>query len=214
MNKKEIISSLKSFLDTKYQNTSCFLHHNNEFQLLVAVVLSAQAKDEVVNKVTAVLFDKYKTIEELAYAKFTDVLKIIKIVGLGPSKAKNIIELSNQLITKYNSTVPHSREELVSLSGVGNKTASVIMAELFSSPCIPVDTHIKRVAYRIYLTKKDEDPYKIELLLEKNYTGNDHINFHRQIILFGRNICLSSSLRHCEECPLKCRERLKKFQNS
>ena len=214
MNKKERIRELKTYLDTLFPETHCFLHHNKDYELLIAVLLSAQARDEVVNSVTPVLFNKYQSLEELMNAKYEDVLKIIKPVGLGPSKARNIISLARDLVTKYDGKVPTSREDLTSLSGVGEKTASVVRGELFNMKQIPCDTHVKRVAYRLKLASKTDDPSKIEQMFLKNYEGDNHIHFHRQMILFGRNVCIANNKRRCEICPLDCRERLREYEEN
>ena len=213
MTKRERIRILKAFLDKEFPETHCFLHHNKEYELLIAVLLSAQARDEVVNSVTPVLFSKYPSLEELMNARYEDVLKIIKPVGLGPAKARNIISLATDLVTKFNGEVPTSREDLTSLSGVGEKTASVVRGELFNKKQIPCDTHVKRVAYRLKLASKTDDPSKIEAMFLKNFEGDDHINFHRQMILFGRNICIANNKRRCEVCPLDCRERLREYES-
>ena len=210
MQSKDKLMLIKEKLDILFPSTSCFLNHSNDFELLVAVVLSAQAKDEVVNKVTKDLFSRYKTVEELAEADYNEVYNLIKLVGLGNTKAKNIIELAKIIHTKYLDNVPSSREELTALPGVGNKTASVVRGELFSLPQIPVDTHVNRVMLRLGIAKKSDTPTSLESKLLKLYKGKDHINFHRQVILFGRNYCKAKSPL-CESCPLVdlCTKKLK-----
>ncbi len=208
MKRIEKVELLSSYLNTIYPSTECFLSHKDEFSFLVAIILSAQAQDKVVNKVTPVLFERYPTILSLAKAKQEDVLNIIKIVGLGNSKSKNIIELADVIHYQYQDKIPHVRNILETLPGVGHKTAGVFLGEIDNQEVIPVDTHILRICYRLGISKKDIDPSKLEELLEKEYKHPNKINFHRQMILFGRNICIASSKRKCEECPLNfCRDR-------
>ncbi len=210
MTKKEKVLSLKSYVSSLYPKTEAFLLGKEDYQFLIAVILSAQSTDKNVNKVTPVLFDRYKTLKELSEADENEVLGIIRPVGLGKTKSHNIVELCKTLIDKYKGEIPNSRKELESLPGVGHKTAGVFLAERRKEEYIPVDTHISRISYRLGLCKKDEDPSKIEDILEKNYLGEDMINFHRQLILFGRNICLANNKRRCDLCSLNfCKERKK-----
>jgi len=208
MTVKEKISEIKSYLDKIYPHTEVFLHSTSDWTFLIAVILSSQAQDKVVNRVTPILFKKYPNLQALSQANYDDILNIIKIVGLGPSKSKNIIALSKILVSKYNSKLPHELKTLESLPGVGHKTATVFLAEIDNKPYIPVDTHISRISQRLGIVKKDTTAIKIQEILEKNFQGHDYINFHRQLILFGRNICLASNKRKCEICPFKfCKDR-------
>lgn len=210
MNKKEKIIILKQHLDKLYPVTKVFLNSSSEFEFLVAVILSSQAQDKVVNKVTPILFSKYKTISDYKNADYFQMLDIIKVVGLGPSKARHIIELATVLNTQFQDKIPHDINKLKQLPGVGQKTASVFLSEIDNENYIPVDTHILRICKRLTIVSKNATPSQTQLVLEKNYPYQDHINFHRQMILFGRNICISSSKRKCEECPFSfCKDRLK-----
>lgn len=204
MTKKEKILELKQNLDILYPSTKVFLNSDNEFEFLVAVILSSQAQDKVVNQVTPILFNKYKTIEDYLNADYYEMLNIIKRVGLGPSKTKNIINLSKELILNYKGEVPHDLSKLKTLPGVGQKTASVFLGEIDNKEYIPVDTHILRICKRLNIVTEKTDANKAQLILEKNYPYKDCINFHRQMILFGRNICLASNLRKCEQCKMSC----------
>lgn len=209
MTKKEKIDNLSDFLNTLYPKTEAFLLGEEDYQFLIAVILSAQSQDKVVNKVTPVLFSKYPSLEALSKAETVDVEKIIHVVGLGNSKSKNIVELSKILLSRYDGQIPSSRKELMTLPGVGYKTAGVFLAERRKEEYIPVDTHILRITSRLGICKKGEDPSKVEDVLEKNYTKPNMINFHRQLILFGRNICLAGNQRKCEMCSLEyCKERI------
>lgn len=212
MTTKQKIVEIKSFLDKLYPTTETFLKASNDFQFLVCVILSAQAQDKVVNKVTPKLFEKYISIKDLSLANYEDVLKIIYLVGLGPSKAKNIINLAKKLVLDYQCKVPYDLKELETLPGVGHKTATVFLAEKNNGKYIPVDTHIFRICTRLGIVKKDSTPLKLQSVLEKNYTGVDYINFHRQLILFGRNICLANKKRKCQLCPFSfCKDRIETY---
>jgi len=208
MKRQEKIDELREYLSSLYPTTKVFLEGKEDYQFLIAVILSAQSQDKNVNKVTPILFNKYPSLEALAKADLNDVVSIIRIVGLGNSKAKNIIALSQVLIDKYQGLIPSSREELETLPGVGHKTAGVFLAERRGEEFIPVDTHIMRISSRLGITKKNESPDKVEEVLENGFKGESMINFHRQMIFFGRNICLASTKRKCEECPFSfCKDR-------
>lgn len=208
MTKKEKIEIIDSELKSLYPNPERFLIAGDEFQFLIAVILSAQAQDKVVNVYTPYLFSKYPDSLSLSKADYEDVLSIIAPIGLGQSKAKNIIALAKELVNKYDGKIVHDYKTLQSLPGVGSKTAAVFLGEIDHLPYIPVDTHISRIAYRLGLAGKKDSPLKTERMLEKYYNGDEHIEFHRRLILFGRNICLSSNKRKCEICPFNfCKER-------
>ncbi|MFA6796528.1 MAG: endonuclease III [Bacilli bacterium] len=208
MTRKEKVEFLTKYLNDLYPETVCFLHGEKDYEFLIAVLLSAQATDLSVNAVTPVLFNRYKTLSSLAEASADEVYKIIKSVGLGASKSKNIVNLAKKLISDFDGKVPNDRKSLESLPGVGHKTAAVFLAEKRGGAYIPVDTHIKRVSTRLGIARKNESTDKIEAILEKEYKGNNHINFHRQIILFGRNICMANAKRKCEICKLYfCKDR-------
>jgi len=210
MTKKDRVLRLSQYLNELYPETECFLDSKSDYQFLIAVLLSAQATDRSVNSVTPILFGVYKDLISLSKAKVSDVYQIIKPVGLGASKAKNIVNLANKLIADFSGVVPETREQLVTLPGVGNKTAAVFLAEKKHGKFIPVDTHIKRICKRLGIATAKDTPDKIEATLEKLYEGDDHINFHRQIILFGRNICAANNKRKCEVCTLEfCKDRKK-----
>ncbi len=208
MNKKDKVKYLSNYLDELYPVTECFLRGDEDYEFLIAVLLSAQATDTSVNLVTPILFKKYKTLKELADTDPVDIYKVIKSVGLGSSKSRNIVNLAKKLIEDFNGVVPNDRKSLESLPGVGHKTAAVFLAEKRQGEFIPVDTHIKRVSVRLGIASKSDSPDKIEEIIEKAYQGNNHINFHRQIILFGRNICMANNQRKCEQCRIEfCKER-------
>ena len=208
MTNKEKLYNLKEYLDTLYPNTKCFLNHQNDYQLLFAVIMSAQSQDRVVNSVTPTLFTKYPSLESLANADLNSVIDIIKIVGLAPTKAKNIIKSAQILIERFNGIVPKDREDLMSLPGVGYKTASVVRGELFNLNEFPVDTHVNRVMLRLNIASKNDSPKDLKQKLVKLYSGDNMIHFHRQVITFGREICIAGKNCHCDKCQLPwCKNR-------
>lgn len=177
------------------------LDHKNNFELLVAVVLSAQTTDIGVNKVTPKLFEKYPTPFELANAENKDVEKILNSIGLYRNKAKNIINLSKILIEKHDGDVPNTRKELEFLPGVGRKTANVVLSNAFNIPAIAVDTHVSRVSKRLGLASEKDSVLKVEKNLMKYFPKNTWKKVHHQMIFFGRYHCLARSPK-CSKCPL------------
>ncbi len=192
----EILQILKEIVI----NPRCELNYNNPFELLIATILSAQTKDQRVNLVTVDLFNKYPNPLALAKADIENVKDIIKPLGLYEVKANTIINVSNELVNKFNSEVPNTLESLMSLSGVGRKTASVVLVEAFKIPAVPVDTHVLRVAKRLGYTKS-ENPIEVEADIKKFIPKNEWIISHHLFIHFGRYTCLSKNPR-CENCKL------------
>ncbi len=176
------------------------LVYNSTFELLIAVILSAQATDISVNKATAVLFKKYNTPEKIYDLGEANLKDYIKTIGLYNSKAKNIILTCEKLINTFNCEVPDNRASLESLPGVGRKTANVILNTAFGKPTIAVDTHIFRVANRIGLAN-GKNVLEVELQLEKNTPKEFLQNAHHWLILHGRYICVARKPK-CEQCFL------------
>ena len=201
MTTKNKVREISSFLDEVFPNVGCELNYNKDYELVIAVMLSAQATDISVNKVTPILFDRYKTLEELANASLFDVEKIIHSIGLYKNKAKNAIAIAKALVDNYGGVVPSDKNELQKLPGVGNKTAGVIRAEIFRIPDLPVDTHILRISKRLGLTNKDDDPLNTEIKLKKLFPESEWIKLHHQLIHFGRYMCTARSPQ-CEKCKL------------
>lgn len=195
---KKIIDILKE----EFKGAKCELDYYDDFSLLVAVCLSAQTTDKRVNIVTKDLFKKYKDAESLSKANIDDVIEIIKSLGLYRNKAKNIIELSKDIVERYNGVVPSTREELMSLPGVGRKTANVLLAEYYNYPCMPVDTHIKRVAVVLGLAKKNDDVLTIEKKLTRKIDKDILAKSHLYLLLFGRYVCKAQNPL-CDLCKLK-----------
>lgn len=176
-------------LDKLFPNPKGELDHSNNFELLIAVVLSAQTTDQAVNIVTKDLFFHYPTPEALANAHINHVMELINRIGLYRNKAKNIINLSKILVEKYNSIVPNTREDLESLPGVGRKTANVVLSNAFNIPAIAVDTHVERVSKRLGLADIDDTPYEVEQKLMKLFPVESWSKLHHQLILYGRYYC-------------------------
>lgn len=195
---KEILD----LFDEKYgTDLTCYLNHENAWQLLVATILSAQCTDQRVNMVTKDLFKKYPDVESLARADLKELEKDIHSTGFYHNKAKNIIACANQLLDRFGGEVPTSIEDLTSLAGVGRKTANVIRGNVFHDPSVVVDTHVKRVSNRLGFTK-NEDPEKIEYDLMKAIPKDHWILINIQFIAFGREICTARNPQ-CQECFLK-----------
>lgn len=195
--RNRIIDELKKMFPV----VKCELDYENIFQLLIAVVLSAQTTDKAVNKVTPNLFAKYKTPFDLANAKVEDVKELIKTIGLANSKSKNIVELAKRIVDDYNGVVPANFDYLTSLPGVGRKTANVILAEGFKIPAIAVDTHVNRVSNRLQLANS-LDPYKVEMSLREQFDPSLWYELHLRLIHFGRYFCKAKN-PNCEVCPFQ-----------
>jgi len=196
---KEILDTIK---ENYVPNPKPELDFNNNFELVSAVLLSAQTTDKRVNLVTKELFLKYPTPFDLMNADLEDVKTIILSVGLANNKAKNLIDMAKKLYTDYNSVVPSTLEELMTLPGVGRKTANVVLALGFNIPAMPVDTHIHRMSYRLGFIKEKENVLAAENKLMK-YIDKDRWNeAHHLLLLFGRYYCKSQNPL-CKECKLK-----------
>ena len=190
MKKVERSILIRKELQKLYPNPPIPLNHENPFTLLVAVVLSAQSTDKKVNQLTKILFKKANTPEKMLELGVSNIYSDIKQLGLSKQKSKNVFMLSQILIEKYKSNVPNTFEELESLPGVGHKTASVIMSQVFNVPSFPVDTHIHRLAQRWGLTN-GKNVKQTEKDLKKIFPISDWNKLHLQIIFFGREYCTS-----------------------
>ena len=188
-------------LEIMHPEAACALNHGSNFELLIAVVLSAQTTDVSVNKVTPALFERYPDPESLAEADPSEVAEIIKTIGLYKNKSQNIVKLAGKLLEDYDGEVPGDFDKLTSLPGVGRKTANVMLAEAFGEPAIAVDTHVFRVANRIGLTDAG-DPNKTEDQLKKRLPKEQWIRAHHLLIFHGRKICHARK-PNCEACALK-----------
>ena len=194
-------TSIFSYLDELYPDAHCELNYSKDYELLIAVMLSAQTTDKAVNKVTAILFSAYKSVEELANAKLEDVQKIISSIGMFKVKAANAIGIAKGLITNFNGKVPHNKEQLLSLPGVGNKTANCVLAELFNEPYLALDTHMQRFAKRLGIAKTNDSLENMEKKYLRFLPKERLIKTNHQIIWFGRYKCKAIS-PNCENCKI------------
>lgn len=199
MMKKNILL-INNYLEELIPNPICELNYQKAYELVIAVMLSAQTTDKGVNKVTSILFQKYNSLEKLASSNIEDIKEIIKPIGNYNKKANNIIEISKILINKYKKQVPKTYEELEILPGIGRKSANVIRSEIYKIPSFPVDTHVIRVTNRLGLVKT-KDPVIIEKELEKIFKKRDWIRKHQQLVLFGRYYCKAKN-PNCQNCKL------------
>lgn len=196
------IQLISKTLDEMFPDAHCELDHRNSFELLIAVVLSAQTTDQRVNTVTPVLFEKYPDAFLLSKANQSDVEEIIKPIGLYRNKAKNIISLAAKLVEDFNGVVPSDRDCLESLPGVGRKTCNVILSNCFDTPAFAVDTHVSRVSKRLKIARKNDDVNVIEKKLMKAFPESEWGRRHHQFIFFGRYHCKAAK-PNCDNCPLK-----------
>lgn len=178
------------------------LNYSNPFELLIAVVLSAQCTDKRVNMVTPTLFEHYPTPEKLAEASVEDIYQIIKSISYPNNKAKHLSGIAKMLVSDFNSEVPSSREELQRLPGVGRKSANVVGAVIWQQEVMPVDTHVFRVANRIGLTRNSKTPLQTELTLEKHIPSHLLPIAHHWLILHGRYVCTARAPK-CGECGIR-----------
>lgn len=199
MNKKDTIVH---YFNDILNDVGCELLYKKDYELLIAVRLSAQCTDKKVNSVTKNLFSKYPTLESLSKAEVKDIEDIVSPLGLQKKKALDIKDIATSLITNFNGQVPSSREKLESLPGVGHKTAGVVMVELFQKNEFPVDTHVFRIAKRLGITSDDSSLLKCENDLRDFFNGENYSRLHHQFIHFGRKVCFARNPK-CKDCQLK-----------
>ena len=180
------VKLITQYLDKNFPNVDCELDFSNNLELIIAVLLSAQCKDEYVNRTTKKLFEKYKTIDDYADAKVEDIEILIKTLGLYKAKSKNIVGMANMLRDVYDYKIPTTREELIKLPGVGRKTANVVLSVGFNIPAIAVDTHVERVAKMFGLADKNDNPLQVEKKLMELFPMKDWGKIHHQLIHLGR----------------------------
>ena len=187
-------------LKTVFPEAECELNFQNAFQLLTATILSAQATDISVNKATPLLFKKYPSPEALAEAEIPDIEECVRTIGLYRSKAKNLQGMARKLITEFGGSVPESMSDLVSLPGVGRKTANVVRSVALGLPGLPVDTHVSRLVSRLEITQ-ETDPAKIEKEISPMLPSSERGEFSLRVILHGRRVCFARK-PNCNECIL------------
>ena len=198
---KKTISQILHTLDTLYPfDHTCFLHYEEPWQLLISTILSAQCTDDRVNQVTKTLFPKYPTLKDFAQADFDTLSEDIRSTGFFRMKAKHIIESAGLLLTVHGGQLPSDIEALTSLPGVGRKTANVVRGHIFRIPSIVVDTHVKRVSFKLGLTQYT-DPEKIEFELMAILPESHWIAYNQQIITHGRKVCIARRPQ-CQACAL------------
>ncbi|KAA0748570.1 endonuclease III [Bacillus sp. AY3-1] len=212
LNKTQIRYCLDTMADM-YPEAHCELIHDNPFELVIAVALSAQCTDALVNKVTKNLFQKYKTPEDYLSVSLEELQQDIRSIGLFRNKAKNIQKLCQMLLVDYNGKVPEDRDELTKLPGVGRKTANVVVSVAFGIPAIAVDTHVERVSKRLAICRWKDSVLEVEKTLMKKVPMDEWGVTHHRMIFFGRYHC-KAQRPQCEECRLLevCREGKKRMK--
>ena len=192
-------------LERLYPQAVCSLVYSTPYELLIATRLSAQCTDARVNVVTKELFSKYPTLESLASAELSDIERIVHPCGLYKTKAKDILSIANDLIDRFGSVVPDTMEELTSLSGVGRKTANLILGDIYHKPAVVCDTHCIRITNRLGLSTT-KDPYKCEVQLKEVLDPERSSDLCHRLVLFGRDVCTARNPK-CDECPFDCKMR-------
>jgi endonuclease III len=197
---KQKAKEMMDLLCKTYPEADCELVYANDFQLLTAVILSAQTTDANVNRITPKLFERFPTAQALATGDLDEIKEIVRPSGYYNAKATNIQNCARGLVERFNGKVPNTLEELITLPGVGRKTANVVLGVIHGVPGWTVDTHVQRLSQRLGLTK-ETDPYKIELDLQKLFPGLDWSKLSITLIWHGRRICFARS-PNCPGCPI------------
>lgn len=212
LNKTEIRFCLDK-MGEMFPDAYCELNHTNPFELVIAVALSAQCTDVLVNKVTAQLFQKYKKPEDYLNVTLEELQQDIRSIGLYRNKAKNIQKLSHLILTEYDGVVPRERDELMKLPGVGRKTANVVVSVAYGIPAIAVDTHVERVSKRLAFCRWKDSVLEVENTLMKKIPKEEWSVTHHRMIFFGRYHCKAQNPQ-CDVCPLLdvCREGKKRMK--
>lgn len=200
-------------IDNMFPDAHCELVHENAFELVIATLLSAQCTDVLVNRVTADLFQKYKTPEDYLEVSIEELQQDIRSIGLYRNKAKNIQALSLMLLTQFGGEVPEDRDVLTTLPGVGRKTANVVVSNAFGVPALAVDTHVERVAKRVGMNRWKDSVLAVEEKIMRWTPRERWTQTHHQLIFFGRYHCKAQK-PNCPECPLLsiCREGKKRMK--
>ena len=179
----------------------CELNYRKDYELLIAIMLSAQTTDISVNKVTEILFDKYHSVNDFANADLKDLEHDIRKIGLFRNKSKNVKTMAELIVNNHDCKIPNTQEELEKLPGVGRKTANVFLAEFYRVPRIAVDTHVSRVSKRLRFAADSDNPNKIEEKLKKAFPKYKWISLHHKFIFFGRYFCKAKK-PSCINCPI------------
>lgn len=197
-----MVNRILDYLDGLYDNPKCELNYNCDYELLIAIMLSAQTTDKMVNRVTSKLFSEYKNLIELSNANVSDIENIIREIGTYRRKSVYVKEIASRLVHDGYDYVPNNREYIESLPGVGRKSANVFLSNIYNEPAIAVDTHVARVSKRLGLVNKHDDVIQIEKKLEKKIPVDRWSRTHHQMVLFGRYKCKAIN-PICEGCKLK-----------
>ena len=202
----EKVQHIIDILKQRYPDALCALHYGKDYELMIAVRLSAQCTDARVNLITPALFQRFPTLDSFAEADVTEVEELIHSCGFFRQKAKDIVLACRMLREEYGGKVPDSMEQLLRLPGVGRKTANLLLGDLYGQPAVVCDTHCIRIANRLGLASGKE-PEKVETQLRAILPPEESSNFCHRIVLFGRDICMARNPK-CSECPLTmyCRE--------
>lgn len=201
MNKKEIYNRIIEHFSVEMPEVTTELTYSTNFQLLVAVMLSAQCTDKRVNMVTPKLFERFPDARSLSQADFGEVLSLVSSVSYPNAKSQHLIDMARMLMEKYDGEVPHTLDELTALPGVGRKTANVMLTVAFGENAMPVDTHVFRVSHRMGLVAKSDDtPLKVEKKLCKYFPADILGKAHHWLLLHGRYVCTARSPK-CSQCP-------------
>ncbi len=203
-----MMNRIEAYLDYLFPDPKCELNYTKDYELLIAVVLSAQSTDKRVNSVTSILFSKYSSLEDLRNASIDELELIIRPVGSYHKKSLYVLNIAEKLCDEYNGIVPRNREVLESFPGVGRKTVNVFLSEFYNEPAIAVDTHVERVSKRLKLVYAKDNVLTIEKKLMKKFPKGSWSKRHLQMVLFGRYYCKAVKPL-CEECKLKdiCRKK-------
>lgn len=196
------MNKVLDYLEYLFPNPICELNYNKDYELLLAIVMSAQTTDKRVNEVNKILFDKYNTLEKLADANLKDIEEIIKPIGTFKKKSIFIKEIAKKLIKDNHKIVPNDRNYLETLPGVGRKTINVFLSVIYNEPAIAVDTHVERVSKRLGLAKENDNVLEVEHKLMKKIPKEKWCKAHHQLVYFGRYKCKSMSPK-CIDCKLK-----------
>lgn len=202
MTKKQLALEVIDRLKKEYPDAGCTLDYDDAWKLLVSVRLAAQCTDARVNVVVEGLYDKYPSVAALAEAEVDDIESIVRPCGLGKSKARDISACMKILHEKYNDKVPEDFDELLTLPGVGRKSANLIMGDVFGKPAIVTDTHCIRLCNRIGLVKNQKDPKKVEMELWKIIPGEEGSDFCHRLVYHGREVCTARTKPYCDKCCL------------
>ena len=204
---KEDIQIIKEAFLEHYKEAVTELNYKNDYELLIAIILSAQCTDKRVNIITPALFEKYPSVKELAVADLGDVKELLKSCSFFNNKAQNIVKMAQSVVMNYDGNIPHNQKELMKLAGVGNKTANVFMIEFEGANLMAVDTHVFRVSHRLGLSDA-KNVTLTEADLVKKLKGDDLHIFHQAMVLFGRYICKAVK-PECDKCyfPQVCKSK-------